>query len=169
MFIISKKLGSKGDTIVELMIALSLTSLVLAAVYTTANRSLTSSRKSQERIAALKLSESQAEALRVYASAVGFTSGNTNTDFCIDAFSTLPTAQQKIVKLPVQPNVSPAADNLSSPNPYPSKCVFSSIGVNYYIWVSRAVITDHNFTIRVRWQRAGGGGIDEVSLKYSVY
>ncbi len=162
-----RKLLEQGDTIVELLIALALTSLVLAAVYTTANRSLTGSRRSQERIAAIKLAESQAEALRVYASTVGFTVGGTTTNLCIDILN--PLANKKVVEIPVAPNLSPTADTLGSPNPYPAACISTSTGLKYYQWISRTTVTDHNFTIRVRWQRAGGGGNDEVVLKYSVY
>ena len=59
------RLGMRGDTIVEVLIALAVTSSLIIAGYNTANRSLKGGQQSQERGEALKLVESQAEALHI--------------------------------------------------------------------------------------------------------
>src|SRR5580704_4693224 len=55
---------NRGDTIVEVLVAILIVSLILAGAYVTAAHSLTATREAQESSEALKLIEGQAEALR---------------------------------------------------------------------------------------------------------
>lgn len=59
-----KNLGIKGDTIVEVMLALSVLGAVIVGGYSIATRSLNGVRVSQERSEALKIAESQLEVVR---------------------------------------------------------------------------------------------------------
>lgn len=61
-----KRLGQRGDTIVEVLIAIGIMSLVLTAAYVTAHRNYLSMQDAQERGNALKLLERQTEALKAY-------------------------------------------------------------------------------------------------------
>lgn len=61
-----RKLGLKGDTIVEVMIAMVLVGSALVASYGIARRSLSQIRDAQERSEMLKIGESQLEALKNY-------------------------------------------------------------------------------------------------------
>ncbi len=58
------RLSPKGDTIVEVLIALAVLGVVMTAGYAISTRSLSSVRAAQERSEALKIAESQLELLR---------------------------------------------------------------------------------------------------------
>jgi len=60
----TSKAKQRGDTIVEVMIATAIISLVLAAAYVTTNKNTTLMQASQEREQAQRLVEAQIEALR---------------------------------------------------------------------------------------------------------
>lgn len=57
----------RGDTLVEVLIAIAVVSLILGGAYATTNRSLYATRSAQERGNALKLAESQMEQLKALA------------------------------------------------------------------------------------------------------
>lgn len=59
-----RKLKQTGDTIVEVLVALAVTSLVISAAMASARQSLLGSLQSQERSEAMKIAESQLESLR---------------------------------------------------------------------------------------------------------
>lgn len=61
-----KRLGHRGDTIVEVLIAIGIVSLVLTAAYVTAHRNYLAMQDAQEHGNALKLLERQTEALKAY-------------------------------------------------------------------------------------------------------
>lgn len=54
----------RGDTLVEVLIAIAVVSLILGGAYVTTNRSLQATRAAQERSTALKLAESQIERIK---------------------------------------------------------------------------------------------------------
>lgn len=59
-----KDLGQAGDTIVEVLIAIAIISLVLTAAYATTNRNTIATQNNEEHIQAQHLVEAQIEALR---------------------------------------------------------------------------------------------------------
>lgn len=59
-----KRLTNRGDTIVEVMIVLTVLSLALSISYATASRSLTQARQAQENTEATTFAQSQIEQLR---------------------------------------------------------------------------------------------------------
>jgi prepilin-type N-terminal cleavage/methylation domain-containing protein len=76
------KLHQSGDTIVEVLIAITIVSVILGGAYVTSNDSLDATQDAQEHADALQLTQAQVELLRTKA-----TSGNaiftTATPFCI--------------------------------------------------------------------------------------
>ena len=80
-----KRLNQRGDTIVEVLIAIAIVSMVLGGAYVTTNKSLKATRNAQEHTNALKLVEGQVEQIKSVA-------GGSNPDnvftginpFCID-------------------------------------------------------------------------------------
>lgn len=60
-----RSLYDRGDTIVEVLIAIAVVSLVLAAAFTSTRRSASATRTAQEHGEALKLAESQVEQIKV--------------------------------------------------------------------------------------------------------
>ena len=77
-----------GDTIVEVLIAMTIVSLVLAGAYASSNRNIRSTLDAQEHGQALKLAESQVEYLRSAAQKAGsgysFGSGAPDNHKCFD-------------------------------------------------------------------------------------
>ncbi len=59
-----RKMTSRGDTVMEVIIALAVIGVVISAVYASASKSLTTARSSQERVEALMVAEGQVEQLR---------------------------------------------------------------------------------------------------------
>ena len=56
----------RGDTLVEVLLAMSVIGLILGSSYAIANRSLATGRNAQEQTEAVKLAESQLEFLKAY-------------------------------------------------------------------------------------------------------
>lgn len=61
---LSHRLGQAGDTIVEVLIAISVISLVLVGAYVSTTRNINSTQDAQERSQAVKLVQTQIEYLR---------------------------------------------------------------------------------------------------------
>lgn len=151
-----KFLNAKGDTIVEVLLALAVVSAVLGGAYVSSNRSLNSTRDSQERGEAIKLAEGQLERIKGTAktNAVLF---STNAIFCLDDTSVMQNNGMGSV-----PALN--SDTLVSPN-YNAQCIKQPSGVSYYMSVQR---TGNQFTVRARWNKLGGGQ-NEVKITYRIY
>ena len=81
-----RSLGERGDTIVEVLIAVAVVSLILGGAYVATNKSLLGSRAAQERGDALKLVESQFESIKAIAAGTNSDSvlgSGTPASFCI--------------------------------------------------------------------------------------
>jgi prepilin-type N-terminal cleavage/methylation domain-containing protein len=185
------KFIQKGDTMIEVMIALAIIGSVIAMSYATASRALRVGQEAQERTEAVKLVESQIETLKASAGALAkpvptvfagpYTVGPpANTSFCF-AGSTTPIVNKKFAPS------DPFADNLKTQNgalpmtvadTYAFACaqgtVDSSSG-RYKLSIERkdkqVVVTDpvtSTFTVRARWQMASGS-IGQVEVLYKLH
>lgn len=74
----------RGDTIVEVMLAMAVIGMVLGVAYGIANRSVTIGRSAQERSEALKIAESQLELIKEYAAVKAEASGDAPADILAD-------------------------------------------------------------------------------------
>jgi Tfp pilus assembly protein PilV len=89
------KISQTGDTIVEVLISLTVLAMVLGGAYATSNRALIQSYNAQERLQATKLAEGQLERLKALALKTDSTSlTNYNTlitspDMCITSSLTV--------------------------------------------------------------------------------
>jgi len=72
-----KHISQTGDTIVEVLIAITIVSMVLGGAFVSSNRSLKSTRQAHEHAVALKLAESQLEQIKNVAGVF------TANDFCL--------------------------------------------------------------------------------------
>jgi len=134
-----KILNHTGDTIVEVLIAIAIVSVVLGGAYVSANNSLTGTRQAQERGESLKLAEEQIERL---SEAKINPAVFTQTNFCINN------------TLQLKPDTDPACQQAPQG------------GVVYKTSIAR---TGNTFTINNSWERAGGGGNEQLSLIYRLY
>lgn len=94
-----KILNKKGDTIVEVMLAMTVLAMVIGGAYSIANRGMIASQQAQQRITATKIAEAQLERLKY--------------------ISTIPTSDDPAVINPTLPTVANQcidANNLTKPN-----------------------------------------------------
>ncbi len=146
----------RGDTIIEVLIALAILGLIIGVAYASANRSLRAAQRSQERGEALKVAETQLEFVKNLAP----TNDAVFTDdwFCIAKDPV--TAQPGLVPLTDDPATVLADDDFSG---YPADCQFPD---RYHAGL-RYDDTDDVFELVVRWDRLGGGK-DEVKFYYGL-
>lgn len=163
-----KPFRQTGDTIVEVLFALAVMGFVLAISYSMANRSLLATRRTQERAEAIKFTETQIERIKAKA-AVGF-SFPTNRIFCLDkqlnvknigSITTLPTAANPQFALYEAPGALCHYDGNNQPSFYHYAIDYDPHPTGPY--------NEDFFTILTRWERAGGGGYDELTMYYKVH
>lgn len=166
------KQQQRGDTIIEVMVALSIMGVIIAGAYTTASRATRGAQMAQERIQAVKVAEHQTEVMREYAGRFTDTDINNpnpalnknifiNNTFCIN-----PRNQQVVVWASGDPSSTSMFDDNLAVHPsgsYPNGCI--SEDGRYFFSVKR---NGNVFTTTVRWDRIGGGR-DQVSLKSRFY
>lgn len=159
----------RGDTIVEVLVALSIIAAVIATVFTAANNSRIINQQSQERSAAVRVAESQMELIKALANLPGeqanedmFTVNLAGEGFCLRGGSDIEIyVYNTITNLDDDPlTVNPAG-------PYISDCVF---GDRYYVYNERFEEiggTRQRFRTTVQWERLGGGR-DRVEMVYGI-
>lgn len=135
------KLSNKGDTIIEVLLAIAVVSSVLGGAYVSSNRSLNASRQAEERVEALKLTEGQLERMKALAKDPAKNIHSAPNVFCIDT-----SANAKTTTVP---------------------CADSSLGVDYRFTISRDPATNI-FTIITQWDRLGGGQ-EELKIAYKLH
>lgn len=151
-------LKNRGDTIVEVIIALAISSFLIVTAYTSSTRSLTGAQQSQDRGQGLKIAESQAEALRLLTQPVILAPAT----FCMN-MAVSPPAPVPISGIPLDVNSETTATFSS----YGATC--SSPDGRYHMSIIHPSPPSLNtFDVRVRWERATGGN-DEVDIKYTVF
>lgn len=140
-------LKQTGDTIVEVMIVLTVLGLALSISYATANRSLLNARQAQEDSEATQLAQGQVEALRTM---TGYISTDSNYIFRPGTFC--------ITDYPF--TVVPYTGSST-----PAQCLRNNL---YNV----AIIFDSgssNFKVEVSWPDVDGEGTDIVTLIYKLY
>jgi type II secretory pathway pseudopilin PulG len=130
--------GENGDTIVEVLIAIAVASLVLVAAYQTTNRNTLSTQDAQERGQALKLVESQIELLR---NNKGITGGDC---FAVDGTVTAATACK--------------VDAQGTP----------TTGQPQYTLAISTPDANGTYTVTATWERIYGEGLSTVTMFYRV-
>jgi len=139
--------AQRGDTIVEVLIAITVVSMVLGGAYVTTNKSLLATRSAQEHATALKLVESQLEQIK------GLAITNPNaiftgpSPFCVYNQTTV----------------------VSTTDP---RCTQSAAGVatttdpKFNLAITR---NGNEFTVKNSWTDVTGKLTDQLSLKYRLY
>lgn len=138
----------RGDTIVEVLLAIAIVSAVLAGAYVTTNRSLLIGRDAQEASEALELAEGQIE--RIKSLSAQPVVGRDIYSASLVGFCITPTL-----------TIVPITD-LNAIDSYDPSCrsSFYSVGVEK--------ITDRRYVARVQWPGITNKGIRKVELVYRV-
>ncbi len=134
-----KTLNTVGDTILEVLLCITVLSMVLAGAFVTSNKSLNASRQAEERGEAIKLAEGQLERVKSLGKTASAPIYSVSSPFCIDSLNAI-TA--------------------------PPACNQTFGGAVYIVSVERV---SNDYTVLVRWDRAGGGGQDRSSIVYRLY
>ncbi len=151
--------SERGDTIVEVLIAIAVITLVLGGAYVTTNKSLQNTRGAQERATALKFAESQFEQLKnVIATNPSkvFPSGGPvpPTTFCItggvNVYDATVAPQNQNCTL----DVNGAVATSSSPQP---------------LFMLKTTRSGNTFTIAETWIDISGKTTDRLQLSYRIY
>lgn len=158
-----KKLNKKGDTIVEVLIAVVIVGLTISIAYAIATRSLRAAQQSQERSEAVKLAEGQVEAMKSIASKKSTENrifGNGINNFCV---------KDDLTRSDFTPVPALDQDDLTG---YPNECVFGPDG-RYHVAISRSSLGGaggrYQFSVTVRWFRLGSSQKDEVKIEYRLH
>ncbi len=140
---LQNSLSQRGDTIVEVLIAIAIISLVLTGAYSTTHKNLVATRSSQEHSEAVKLLQGQIEAGRASGKLTPGSHSIPTAPFCIN------TATQAIVTYT-------AASSICNPSS-------ASGGYKYAITISPPSSGVYNLS--ATWPKLGGG-TDTVNLWY---
>lgn len=146
-----RKLSSRGDTIVEVLIAVAVIGAVLGGAYTVVNRNIKNNQQSQEQTKAVKLAEAQLEQLRRYVSVnPSVPTGN----FCLATSGSLTTTA--------------AITQPSQPSTYPTECkIPESLLPGDAVQRVEASV-NNQFRVLVEWDGPNGTR-SQVSMAYKVY
>lgn len=142
-----KPLRERGDTIVEVLIAIGVLSLILGGAYVMTSRSIQGARTAQERVEALKLVESQLEQIKNYAATDPDAIFGVAGDFCINGSGAVVGAGGADCTFGADGNSAPSAEPI------------------YTLTVRR---NSETFTVRNTWQNVGGGHQNAVQITYRV-
>lgn len=153
------RLSQKGDTIVEVLIAIAVASAVLGSAFLVVNKTSKNVRQSQEHAEALKLVEGQVELLRYRAGERALPT----TDGCVDPSDPLAVSPNGFIE------VADAAD-------YAAICKRNTGVYTYDLKIRRitsapAPFTDGgDYVISAEWFGATGGATkDKVEIAYRIY
>lgn len=175
----------RGDTIVEVLLAMAIAGFAIGISYATANRSLQQGITAGEHNEALNIIENQLSDLKLRfltTNAANFDSSfAVKNHFCLDNTATDPTAGNwsPIFNLQSYPGIT-ASSPLSAGNPpsgsspYNTACMETKTGegATYYYDISTSnhgLATNSTlFQISVRWERLGGGQTNQASIWYKL-
>lgn len=170
MRLLPKVSNNRGDTIVEVMIALMIISLILVGAYNVSNRSTREVRTSQEHSTLLLAIQGQIEQVRALARDAEDTSSGVFSVspkyFCIDMRSGSATYGQR-VDFPASMTTLPNGDHIDTSS-YPDACKdiegLYAIAINY----NPPPLGNNTFDFTGQWDTLGGAKGQE-QLAYRVY
>lgn len=143
------RLKERGDTIVEVLVAIGVTSLILGGAFVITNRSLQGTRQASERQNALKLVESQLEWIKSLSASDAPALFSAPMPACITSTGAIVTDGNAVCFV----NTDGAP-------------VGVSVQPRFHLSVSRS---GNTFTVRNTWDNVRGAGQDLVEMKYRVY
>lgn len=143
-----KRTNERGDTVVEVLIAIAIISLILGGAFILTNRSLKGTQSAQERLNGIKLVESQLEQVKNLAATDSDAIFGTSVSpsFCVNSSGAVVASSTASCKVGVDGN------------PATTEPIFN-------LSVTRS---GNTFTVRNVWNNVKGAQ-DNVEMKYRVY
>ncbi|HEY1835622.1 MAG TPA: type II secretion system protein [Candidatus Saccharimonadales bacterium] len=161
-----RHLAQAGDTIIEVLIAMAIISLVLAGAFLTTRNSQNAVLNSQEHAAGLQLIESQIEQLRSVASADSQSPVFTTSKFCMYQGSQINWTA------PNTPAAQCVQDNSGSQPPAGSTAVTYTLSIKGCISTGHCgnpIANSYLYTIVAQWYGAGASGKAQEQMVYRLY
>jgi type II secretory pathway pseudopilin PulG len=148
----------RGDTIVEVLIAIVIVATVIGGAYVVSNKSLQSTRGAQERSTALKLAEAQIEQLKsvVANNPTAIFGASAPTRFCLASDAAGTTVYNKAI-------AAQAARCRMNAN---SAQVAAGVEPAWTFEITR---TGNTFVLRETWQDISGDFNNSLQLNYRAY
>lgn len=173
-----QRLQTRGDTIIEVLIALAVLGSALSVGYATASKALTTARISQEHSEAQGILESQVELLRQAAPSFATPASDiyTSKTFCMSTNGTAVPLRADFPPSYTRPedanNDTLAASYPATPSaPYPTPCVRGS--GRYYVSIVYTATAngypDDLFTIYARWDGLSTLGRQQAVMTYKIH
>jgi prepilin-type N-terminal cleavage/methylation domain-containing protein len=147
----------RGDTIIEVLIAMAVISLVLGGAFATTRRSQTGVLDSQEHATALKLIESQLEQLRSNASSASPAVFSGTATFCMAGGSVVSSS----AAMPAASCVQDSSGNPAAANAEP--------GYTLLVARSNSINSGYVFNVQATWDEVSGTGRGSESMTYRLY
>lgn len=143
------RFSERGDTLVEVLIAIAVSSLILGGAFVVTNRSLQSTRDAQERGNALKVTESQIERIKniVATNPDSLFGGSAPASFCISSAGAVVTSTNAACAVS-------AAGTATTAEPV------------YHLVATRS---GNTFTVQNTWAKLRQSGNNTLELKYRAY
>jgi len=160
------KLNSKGDTIIEVMIALAILALAFSISYAISQSTLVDVQNSQEHSMALEYMDSQLEALQAVANEpntpAGIPPSLPDNAFCLSTSGSSINAYD----FTVNNYYNPSQTSVSN---YPSKCVKSQGSYSYYVAIQKSPTLVDTYKVNIWWNGLGSLGVQQEDMYYRVY
>lgn len=150
-------LSQKGDTIVEVLIAMAIAALVLGSSYAVANRSMANTRQAQEHSEATEIANEQVEAIATL-SAAGNTDMSNNTPV-YNCIAVVGVSLQVVAQNAVS---NPRGDTSN----YSSQCVRTSAAG--YRTAFRYIALTRSYEVIVTWDAVATGEQNSVIMTYKA-
>lgn len=150
-------INERGDTIVEVLIAIAIASSVLGATFATMNRNLLLTRDMQEQSEASKLAQGQIEVLKALSDAGQVVAGAplaTAASFCLVGGAVTTVASPS-------PTSDPATDVWAN---YPAGCTSGF----YHFVIRRDTVDAKLYRFYVRWDRVNGKGRNQTQMVFRI-
>ncbi|HSW99823.1 MAG TPA: prepilin-type N-terminal cleavage/methylation domain-containing protein [Patescibacteria group bacterium] len=151
--------GQSGDTLVEVLISIVIVSTVIGGAFVVSNKSLQSTRSTQERSNALKLSEAQIEQLRglIASDPTQVFGAGVPTTFCMNSSSGVTKLYDAGTALLKQQNcVFDTSGAIAAANTQPA----------YTLVIKR---TGNDFKLFEGWTDVSGHFSDSAQINYRAY
>jgi len=159
------KLNSKGDTIIEVMIALAILALAFSISYAISQSTLVDVQNSQEHSMALEYMDSQLEALQAVAyepnPPAGISPSLPDNAFCLSTSGSSISASDF--------TINPTNPTQTSVSNYPSKCVKSQGSYSYYVAIQKSPTLVDTYKVNIWWNGLGSLGVQQEDMYYRVY
>jgi len=161
----------KGDTIIEVLFAMTVLALAFSISYATASSALTHAQNSQEHSLALGYMDYQLEALQYLSSQPGSLNTsvfNTTKAFCLKAVKPASPGASAVLasSLFTLPTVFSTSSAISS---YPTMCQVQANGFSYFVAIQPDSSVNNDFHVFVNWVGLGNLGTQSEELSYKVY